>query len=548
MNESPVVKLCVIDDIRSVVDMIARKPSWHEHRVEVVGTALDGEEGLRLVRELKPDIVLTDIRMPRMDGLAMTEAILEVSPHIKIVILSAYTDFSYTQQAIRLGAFDFIKKPFSIDEIVKVVLKAKKAYEEEMREHSERLELEKSARTSMPMLQREYVSLLVHHPASEERALKEWEQLKIELEPRHFNIFIVELDHFPDKYGSQPAREIELIQFAVRNILEETIAAWTRGMVFREGVSRFICIVNCIDNITAQQISEACRANISQFAKSTVSVGVGLCVDTISELPHSYAQALSALSYHFYTEGDGVNSYSPSAGRSNSLPTYSISTEQEFLFALRSGNKDNCLLILERIFNKWISSDPLPKPQYVENLCMELSNKINRLMLEYFPPERVFTLERKYGSVNLRGYSTFQEMRERIRNHCTEACGWMEEERSDESVKLIYQAKDYICANLQLNLSLEHCAKQVNLSPGYFSNLFKKVLGISYQQFVTQQKMEKAKSMLIDGYQVQEIALTLGYEHRRYFSEIFKKYTGMTPSEFKAYSMGKSASSQDNKS
>ncbi|MNJ71398.1 HTH-type transcriptional regulator YesS [compost metagenome] len=90
-----------------------------------------------------------------------------------------------------------------------------------------------------------------------------------------------------------------------------------------------------------------------------------------------------------------------------------------------------------------------------------------------------------------------------------------------------------------MNMSLEHVAKQINLSQGYFSNLFKKVLGISFQQFLMQEKMEKAKSMLIDGMQVQEVAMELGYEHRRYFSEVFKKYTDMTPSEFKIYYTGK---------
>ncbi|MFD2876123.1 response regulator [Paenibacillus rhizoplanae] len=96
-------KLCVIDDIKSVVDMVSRKPPWQEHGIEVAGTALDGEAGLRIIGETRPDIVLTDIKMPRMDGLQMTRAILEVLPDCKIIILSAYSEFSYAQEAIRLG-------------------------------------------------------------------------------------------------------------------------------------------------------------------------------------------------------------------------------------------------------------------------------------------------------------------------------------------------------------------------------------------------------------------------------------------------------------
>jgi two-component system response regulator YesN len=126
---------------------------------------------------------------------------------------------------------------------------------------------------------------------------------------------------------------------------------------------------------------------------------------------------------------------------------------------------------------------------------------------------------------------------------CLESCGWIEKERSYESTKIIHQAKDYISANLHLDVNLEHCAKQVNLSAGYFSNLFKKVSGISFQQFVMQQKMEKAKAMLIEDFQVQEIAEKLGYEHRRYLTDVFKKYSGMTPSEFKESFLGRSSES-----
>lgn len=533
------IKLCIIDDIRSVVDMISQKPPWEEHHIEVVGTALDGEEGIRLIQETKPDIVLTDIRMPKKDGLAMTQEILVNAPFTKIVILSAYTDFSFTRQAIRLGAFDFVKKPFSIDEIIQVVLKAKAAIEEEWREQSKAIELKQHVRKSLPVLQQEYLSLLVHHRTNAVVAFQKWQTLGIQLAPQNFNLFIVELDRFMDKYKAQPSREVELIRFSLRNILEETIAAFSSGVVFSEALNRFICLINCEDMRIAEQISEACRLNIYQFTNSTISIGIGSCVTSIDELPDSYQLALSALAYHFYTDGNGVNSYSSTSDEEKTLLHYTASTEHEFLMALRSGNREKCRLILEQIFNDLLQRDPLPKPQQVENLCYELSSKICRVMLEQFPPDRVKNLEKQWNHVKRTGVVTFQIMRDTVKELCLEACSWIEHERSDETTKLIYQAKDYICANLHLNLSLDLCAKQFNLSPGYFSNLFKKVLNISFQRFVIHQRMEKAKEMLINDYQVQEIARELGYEHRRYFSEIFKKHTNMTPSEFKLYSTGK---------
>ncbi|MDI4645773.1 helix-turn-helix domain-containing protein [Cohnella hashimotonis] len=539
MNENK-IKLCIIDDIRSVVDMISRKPPWGEHRIEIAGTALDGEAGIELVRKTKPDIVLTDIRMPRMDGLAMTQTILEMAPATKIVILSAYTDFAYTRQAIRLGAFDFVKKPFSIDEIVSVVLKAKDACLSEREALTQRLSQERKLRDGLPALQQEYVAQLVHRASSADTVAAQWERLGIRLAPARFGLFVIELDRPADRLAAMHAREVALLRFSIRNILEETIAGLTQGIVLSEAANRFVCVVNCTDNEAAERLSEACRANIHRFTRSTVSVGVGRYAATVEALPVAYEQALSALDFRFYTEGNGVRLYDGSGMETaRALPMYSAATEHELLMALRSGHADQCQLVLETIFNDLLQSEPLPAPRHVEHLCYELAAKICRTMRASFPTERVAALEERWHAAHgVRGAS-FQSMKASVVSIGREACSWIEGERADEPTKLIYRAKAYICDHLESDLSVEHCARRFNISPGYFSNLFKKVMGISYQQFVIHQRMEKAKEMLVEGYQVQEIASALGYEHRRYFSESFKKHTRMTPSEYKWYSTGK---------
>jgi len=539
MEQDQPIKICVIDDIKSVVDMISRKPPWQEHGIEVAGTALDGEEGLRVIRENRPDIVLTDIRMPRMDGLEMTRAILEFAPLCKIIILSAYSEFSYAQQAIRLGAMDFVKKPFSLDEIVNVVLKAKTAVLQERREQEKIKAMEARIKESLPILRQEYLTFLMQHQTSEHSAKSRWEYLGIPLAQQDFVVFIAEIDRFTEKYQNQPVPEIELVRFSLQNILEETVAAYTTGVIFREATNRYVCIINSTGSDAAEQIAEACCANVSRYSRCTISIGAGLCVSTIHELADSYGQALSALAYHFYTDGNAVYSYANIVNKPRAVNNYSVAAEQEFLFALRSGNRGKSQLVLSNIFDELLQLDPLPEPQYVENIGYELSFKICRVMLELFPYEKVEPLEQRVNMLKSRTHPSLQEIRGLLTELCAEGCRWIEEERSFESTRIIHQAKAYICDNLHTSLSLEQVAKQINLSQGYFSNLFKKVLGVSFQQFVMHEKMEKAKAMLIEGFQVQEIAMELGYEHRRYFSEVFKKYTHMTPSEFKISYLGK---------
>ncbi|SET89589.1 response regulator [Paenibacillus sp. NFR01] len=536
--EFPAFKICIIDDIKSVVDMISKKPDWREHGIEVAGTALDGEEGLRMIRETRPDIVLTDIRMPRMDGLEMTRAILEFLPSCKIIILSAYSEFSYAQEAIRLGALDFVKKPFSIDEIVGAVLKAKELCRQERTENARLAVMERKIKESLPILRQEYLTFLIHHQAAASGTESRWDYLEIPLDREHFFVFVAEIDHFQEMYHNQTVQEVELVRFSLHNILEETISAWTRGVIFREATNRYVCIINATDPDTAALITEACCANVARFSKSTISIGLGLGVAAIHELSESFGQALSALAYHFYTGGNAVFSYGNIEHKPRAFHSYSASAEQEFLFALRSGNRAKSLAVLEQLFEDMLRGGPLPEPRYVESFGYELGFKICRVMLELFPYEQVEPMERRVNGLKSRSLS-LQEIRRLLNDMCAEACGWVEDARSRESTRIIHQAREYIRSNLDTSLSLEQVAKQINLSQGYFSNMFKKVLGVSFQQFVMQEKMEKAKAMLIGGMQVQEIAMDLGYEHRRYFSEVFKKYTGMTPSEFKTDYLGK---------
>ncbi|WP_261302438.1 response regulator [Paenibacillus andongensis] len=541
MNMNRLVKLCVVDDIRSVVDMITKKIPWHEHGIEIVGSATNGEEGLAIIRESLPDLILTDIRMPKMDGLEMTRRIFEVLPNSKVIILSAYTDFDYAQKAIQYGALDYVKKPFSVEQIVKAVVKAKEVWEQENLSRTHVLGLQKKIKESMPALRQEYLSLLVHHQTSEAELARLSDFLDInELNPP-FAVMTIQIDQFTDKYAEVPVKELELARFSLQNIVEETISFYTTAVVFREAFNRYICILNMASDEPLVEIADHCCANIARHTKFTISIGIGQRVGTVQELPKSYQQSLSALSYHFYTGGNGAFSYN---GDSPDLPVawiYTEDSENEFLFAFRSGNLDKCVEWAKGIFNEMGKASVLPEPGVVERLLQGLVLRMLRVLLEKFPRASMVDFESKVHEIRGESGADLQEYREWFVQLCDIGCRMINQERASESQKIIYRSAEYIKSNLHLDLTLEHCAKQANLSWGYYSNLFKKVTGTAFQQFVTIAKIERAKSMLIEDFQVQEIAQQLGYEHRRYFSEVFKKQTGLTPTEFKDMSLGKSS-------
>ncbi|WP_373229296.1 response regulator [Cohnella sp.] len=537
------VKLCIVDDIRSVVDMISNKIPWSDCGIEVVGSAMNGEEGLKVIEQSQPDIILTDIRMPKMDGLEMTRRIVELLPHSKIIILSAYTDFEYAQKAMQYGALDYVKKPFSIDDIVKVVLKAKEAWELENHNRGHVLELEKKMKESLPALRQEYLSLLVHHQTGEADSAQWWGFLDIPPLQPPLAVMVIQIDQFSDKYAELAVKELELARFSLQNIVEETIRTYAPAVIFREAFNRYVCILNVPLNERLMTIADACCANIASYTKFTISIGIGQEVSRVSELPRSYQQALSALSYHFYTGGNGAFSYDLSEQDSPAGWIYTVESENEFLFAFRSGNREKTTAWLSKIFEEMQSAQVLPEPSDVEHLFHGLALRMLRILLEKFPHTSLTEFETKVQEARGANRSALHEYRKWLNDLCEIGCRNIDQERASESQKIIYRSVEYIHSNLHMDLTLEHCARQANLSWGYYSNLFKKVMGKTFQQFVTQAKIERAKSMLIDDRQVQDIAQQLGYEHRRYFSEVFKKHTGLTPTEFKEVSLGKSSKS-----
>ncbi|OBZ13424.1 DNA-binding response regulator [Bacillus sp. FJAT-26390] len=537
------VKLCIVDDIRSVVEMIKHKIPWGQYGIEIVGSAMNGEEGLEVIRQSLPDIILTDIRMPKMDGLEMTRRIVEMLPHSKIIILSAYTDFEYARKAIQYGALDYVKKPFSIDDIVKVVVKAKEAWENEKRERTHVIELEKKMKESLPALRQEYMSLLVHHQTDETDIAQWWGFLDLPPLQAPFAVMVIQIDQFTDKYGGLVVKELELARFSLQNIVEETIAAHASAIVFREAFNRYVCLLQVKSKELLIRIAESCCENIASHTKFTISIGIGQEVKHVRELPKSYQQALSALSYHFYTGGNGAFSSNYGAQASSAGWVYTVESENEFLFGFRSGNREKTMQWLATVFDEMQKLTVLPEPSDVGHLFHGLSLRMLRVLLEKLPREHLSEFESKVQEGRGESRASLQEYRQWLFELCDIGCRLIDKERASESQKIIYRSIAYIQSNLQLDLTLEHCARQANLSWGYYSNLFKKVSGTTFQQFVTQAKIEKAKSMLIDDYQVQEIAQELGYEHRRYFSEVFKKQTGLTPTEFKETSLGRSSKS-----
>ncbi|MGG3312294.1 response regulator [Paenibacillus lautus] len=532
MSNSEAISLCIIDDIKSVVEGLTAM-NWEEQGIRVAGVSSNGEEGLKLINGLRPDLVITDIRMPIMDGLSMLRLVLEENPGCKVILISGYADFEYAQQAVQLGAFDFVVKPFSEEDMMSAVLQAKAEIIEERSKRISLREMENKLRESMPALRQEYFALLVSHRTSWEEASERWKFLNIELEPRGFVVMLIEIDRFREQVAEQSIQETELIRFSLLNIMQETLAHYARSVLFRARHDQYLAVLNDTGRSSPIEIAEQCCRNMERYTKFTVSVGVGGRVEEISGLPDSYRQAHRALSHHLFTEGNAAIMYDDIL-QSGSQEPLALEYKDELLLALRSGNAvrtDAMLSAISEALQKRISRQ---NPDYLLSLYDELAACAIRTLYEMVPYSEIQPLIQRFRTVQGTAGLPLASLQRQLLALCTEGAELVRRNSLSEGQKVIYKAIGYIKGRLSEDITVGECAAHVHLSASYFSSLFKQVTGMTVTQYITSERIQKARLLLVEGAQVQEVAAAVGYEERRYFSEMFKKITGQTPSEFRA--------------
>ncbi|MGG1515447.1 helix-turn-helix domain-containing protein [Paenibacillus oryzisoli] len=526
------VSLSIIDDIKSVVDGLTMI-DWEIEGVTLAGTSSNGVDGLELVMREKPDIVITDIRMPRMDGLTMLREVLEANLACKVILISSFTDFESAKEAVRLGAFDYIVKPFTEEDIVEAVRKAKARIMQEREELLNVRGMELRLRESMPLLRQEFLRLLVQHRTSWEQAARRWGFLDMGLRPQGLIVLLLEIDAFQENEAELSMHEVELIRFSLQNIAKETIREHVSGLMFRLEADRFVAILNDPPSISATQIAELICKNIESFTKFTVSIGVGGRAESVAELTDSYKQADQALSYHLFTGGNGAINYDE-IPRTNKQVPLSLDGKEEVLLALRSGNGERAAALLFQLSAAMQGATLRPNPEYLLSYYEELAASIIRTLFELVSLDEIQPIVQSYKSKSNGLGVALSVLEQQLAALCRDGGELVRRNTLSEGQLIIFKSLEYVKQNLERDLTVGECAAHVHLSVSYFSSLFKKVMGMTLIQYITSERMQKAKSLLIAGVPVQEVATAVGYEERRYFSEMFKRTTGMTPSEFRA--------------
>lgn len=504
--------LMIVDDEPTIRKGLSNFIKWDTLDSIVDATACDGAEAMELIRQKQPDIVITDIRMPQVDGITLSKFIYEEYPQIKVILLTGYADFQYAQSAIRYAVSDFLLKPTSKDKLIEAVKKAQTA----IAELRNRTVIQKE---DFSYLQEQYLAEVTSAPKANAELLERSLNYRIELGRYYAAAFQINAPYNQAKeYDISVLKSILTQQPETYYVYgyESRLVIWLYRAVPEDGRALEGLKSTCEELFSSMQSLYDIRLN----------AGISLSHGGLSELSAAVIEAIGALNMNFYNDSS-ISIFETRLEREY------FDTESEFTMELYH---------FENMMKEWAFEDArkwihvlflnlrvnLTRAFDVKSVCIQIYYICSRILIKknLIPPSPAM-IEKIQSCTTL---SQLEESILELFDRVTE----MLTRKGMALNPLIEKAMIYIHAHLEETLSLETIADHVHVNPTHLSRTFKKECGENMTEFINKVRIEKAQELLsFSNTLAYEVAEKVGFNDPAYFSAIFKKYTGLSPKEFK---------------
>ena len=532
--------IILVDDEEEVRKSIIKQIDWESAGFQVVGDAENGEDALEKIEVLEPDVVLTDIRMPYMDGLTLAEKIRQRYPSTKVVIFSGYDDFEYAQKAIKLNVTEYILKPVNVEELTSILKRIKSNLDEEIEEKRNVSRLRENYRKSLPIIREQFFNDMVHRRLADDLIESKLREYDIPITgARKWIIAAIDVEKSDDRSKKTLSlhEEEELIPISVMQIVREKLKSYCRFSLFQSTAEAGMVVIAALDddNTTTGLIDvlgDICKET-KRSLEVPVTIGSGHSVTGLSKIAGSYQSAVEALGYKAVV-GSGITIYiNDMEPVGSGKLEFDNSDESDFISAVKFGPDEKIEAVMVRISGKLESARVHYRQQQV--YVFGVLNTVIQMIQQYdLNLEEILGGELEYLSVidKLQKREEFGEWLLKTARKMNQA---INQERDMTTRQVIQQAKQYIMDNYQNpDLSVEMICRHLHMSPAYFSTMFKKETGQAYIAYLTEIRLNKAVELLnkTDD-KTYVIASKVGYQEQNYFSYVFKKKFGVSPTKFR---------------
>ena len=536
------LKIFLAEDEVVVRETIKRMIPWEELGFELVGEAADGEMALPLLLRQQPDLLITDIKMPFMDGLTLARLAKKEIPGLKVVILSGYDDFNYAKQAIGIGVEDYLLKPITKNALIERLSEIRSRYEHEktQKEYYEKFQREMQAYEKNSS--RDFFEALVGGSMDMMEVYKRAEKLGLDIVAEAYNVLIFTMncdEDFSgqrDEYSSWEAESLEL--------LENFFAGHSSAMLFRSNIFSYGVLLKgqreTIEENTRACVDEIRKILSRQDGRREWFLAVGQSVERLSQIQKSYHTASRAFSQR-YLYDENILYYDEMETMEH--PGGQAETEDNAYLQKVDVNALNPAILQKFLSNGLqeetdyfyaIGQEPMESLVFRNYVILNVRFSVlsflkglgcNTDEIEPEDTEEVLTESGK----SMESAIAYAE------NVISRAITLRDQNSGNKNRSILKTAVVFIDSHyMDEEISLNTVANVANVSSNHFSALFSQNMGQTFIEYLTTLRMNKAKELLrCTGMRSSEIAGEIGYKDAHYFSYLFKKTQGMTPSDYR---------------
>ena len=541
------IKVFLVEDEKIIRKSIKNNVKWEENGFEFAGEAPDGEMALPMIEKLHPDIVITDIKMPFMDGLTLARLAKKEIPGLKVVILSGYDDFNYAKQAIGIGVEDYLLKPITKNALIERLSEIRSRYEHEktQKEYYEKFQREMQAYEKNSS--RDFFEALVGGSMDMMEVYKRAEKLGLDIVAEAYNVLIFTMncdEDFSgqrDEYSSWEAESLEL--------LENFFAGHSSAMLFRSNIFSYGVLLKgqreTIEENTRACVDEIRKILSRQDGRREWFLAVGQSVDRLSQIQKSYHTASRAFSQR-YLYDENILYYDEMETMEH--PGGQAETEDNAYLQKVDVNALNPA-ILQKFLSNGLQEE-------TENFVKDYFYAIGQEPMESLVFRNYVILNVRFSVISfikglgcdtneMESADTEEVLAESGKNMesaiayakkmISQAIEIRDQNSGNKNRSILKTAVDFIDSHyMDEEISLNTVANVANVSSNHFSALFSQNMGQTFIEYLTSLRMNKAKELLrCTGMRSSEIAGEIGYKDAHYFSYLFKKTQGMTPSDYR---------------
>ncbi|MCI8517080.1 MAG: response regulator [Hungatella sp.] len=527
-------RVILIDDEPLILAGIASLICWEDHECAIVGEATNGHTAIDLILEARPDIVITDIRMPVMNGLEVIEACKRQGCEFSFICLTNLEDFQLAKQALRLGATDYLVKLDLQPQALIQALNRAKEYCSRMESHHNKKLYDHLLQDNKKQLEYTYFSQLIQNPTEADFGLNP------EIAASYPVIYLILLQMKPEQilFGQAGSYDFQFIASQLQDVVSGIASRYFSGYTILEPQkdTRLLVVSPKAESDNRKSLADFCtkvNVTLGTYFALTALFGVSRKKTELSLLGEAAGEARSALDHCYYDSASRIVFYGDQDLRQQP------STEREFNInflkkPMSAAVADNKSQDLREIFSQLSQLFTQYKPNKTQaaSACINIYTYLHDLLQNEGSENNAFPYTIDIAE-QLSQLGSLDDILAWLDSFCEKVCALLTDRKENRSDRLVYLAKRYIHEHYTEKLTLSDIADYLKISSGHLSSTFSRYMNQTVSDYIAEVKIAHAKELIDSGqYLIYEIADQLGFENAYYFSKVFKKVTGMSPKNY----------------